>query len=240
MINADTLAGHDADAEQIPSFPGKMCNGFDHGVVHVFIRPELNRLIIAIIIHHPLIPHLAFFSHENIKERIDDAVLQFIQPAGFLFAAGLVKIRGIQHQPQFRPPLVNILVFEVLGVGQHVHLTENCIGCGNKIICTAGNDGSPSAAGNVRKTNMVTGTKAAEEKCDPKRKRIRQIGCKFVPQLAQVGRVEPEGQRLLFHDEKVGFETVGDHQQTAAVHGTADVVQPAVPGIVSFDHCLCF
>ena len=233
VIYAEALAGHDADAQDIAPLLRKRGNRFDHAIVHVLVRADFDRLVIAVIVNDTPVRGPAVFGDEDIQESVGNTILQLVEPEVFCISPpGRVQIRGIQHQRHLGAPLVNILVLQVLGVGQNIHLAEDRIGRGDVVVRTAGDNGPPSPPGDIGKADMVTGSETAEEEGYPERKRLGDIGGKFLAQLPQVGRIEPEGQRLFFNHEEVGLEGIGHKQQAAAVHSPADVIQPAVAGII--------
>src|SRR6185369_3977210 len=124
---------------------------------------DLDRLIIAVIIDYPLVFYPPALGHEDVQKGIGDTVLQLVEPPGLNLSAGLVQIGGIQYEHHLGASLVDILVLEVLGMGQDVHLAEQGVGSGDEIVGAAGDDGAPAAPGDVREAYVIAVTCAAEE-----------------------------------------------------------------------------
>ena len=96
----------------------------------------------------------------------------------------------------------------MLGVGQNINLTEERVGCSDILVARPGQDGAPTAPGNVREADMVATAVTAEKECYAKRSFRWQPGGEVVIQVGEVGRRDTEGKGVFFEYEKVGFQGV--------------------------------
>ena len=201
--------------------------------MHVLIRADLDRLGVTVVVNDPTVSGYPVVGDENIQKCVGDTVLKFIEPEVFSFTPDLFKIGGVENDRQLGAPLIDILVFQLLGIGQNIHLAEDGVGRGDIIIGTPGDDGAPTAAGNIGEADMIPGAETAEEKGNAERERFRKVCGEFPTEQPEVPRVKPESQRLFFIHKKVGFEGVRYQQQAAAVDSPPDIVQPAMAGVVT-------
>ena len=78
VIDTDTLAGHDTDTEEVTATDGLSCDQLDHVVMHVLVRPQLDGLVLSVIVDHPWICGPTLFGHENIQEGVEESILNFV------------------------------------------------------------------------------------------------------------------------------------------------------------------
>ena len=135
--------------------------------MHVLVGTKLNRLIFAVVVDHPGIFCLAVLSDKDVEKGVDQAVLELVEPLGDQFPIFLpCSVKNYNH---LRTTLVNILVLEVLGMGQHVILAKQGIRAGDIVVASVGDQCPPTAARDIRKTDMVAGTVTPIEVSDAER-----------------------------------------------------------------------
>ena len=100
MVDPHPLAGDDADAEDVTPLPRQPGNGFDHGVVHVLVGAELDRLIFPVIIHHARITGNPPVGDEDIEEGVGDPELELVEAQVFHIPLPFSQIGGVEDHHQ--------------------------------------------------------------------------------------------------------------------------------------------
>ena len=133
MIDTDRLAGNHSTTQNIAAFLGLFGNQLDHRIVHIFVGTQFNRLILGIVINDQRIFRPTFtVGHIEIKKSVDKTVLQFVKT---LQASGTIaKITDIVDDNHLRAAFIDVLVFQMLSMGQNVDLTQQSAGSGEEII----------------------------------------------------------------------------------------------------------
>src|SRR6185369_2081555 len=203
----------------------------------VLIRTQLDGFVLPVVVDNLGMECDPVLCHENIEKGIGYPVLELEQAPLFKSLFIAATIRYIQNGDQLGPPLIDILVLEVLGVSKNEVLPEEAVGIRDEIILAARNHGSPATAGYIRETDVITEAEAAEKEGDPERLRGREISGRFRTQLLQISRIQPESQSLFFQHKKIGLQRVGNEGEAAAENGAAHLVQMTVAGII-FGNCL--
>ena len=223
VVDADSFAGHDADTQKVFAPYGLPGDPLDHGIVHVLVRPQFDGLILPVIVHNTGVDGLALFRHKDIEEGIDEAVLDLVEVLGDVI--GRIELDGIQDGHHLRSALVDVLGFEMLGVGQDKGFPEKGVGVGDVLVFAPGDDGPKPAPGDIRKTDMIAQTVTAEKKGDPEGGAAGEILGEIRAKFCQVGRVQPKGQGVLFGHKKIGFQGTADKGDTGHEDGPAEFVQ---------------
>ena len=95
-------------------------------------------------------------------------------------------------------------------MGQDVNFLEKAVGGGGIVVTVLGEDGSPSAPGDVGKTDMVTDTQPPEEESDPERPCRREVRGEIMAHFIQISGIETEGQGMFLRDKEVRLEGMED------------------------------
>ncbi len=233
VVDADRLAGHDADAQEIAAIFGDARDALDHGVVHVLVRAEFDRLVFAVVVHHRRELRHAVLGHEDVEEGVRHAVLQLVEPERLQVAlAASLQVPRFEDQHEFRSTLVDVLVLQVLRVGKDEVLTEDGVRVGDEIVAVPRDHRAPPAAGDVGEAYVVAETEAAEEEGDSEGEGGGKIRGELPAEFGEIGRVEPEGERLFLRHVEVRLQGVLYEDEAAAEDGAAHLVQVAVSGVV--------
>ena len=233
VVDPDLLARHDPDPEDVPPPHRQLRDRLDHRVVHVLVGPELDRLVLAVVIHHPRLLHLPVLGDEDVEEGVDEAVLDLVQALVHPFFR--LEVRGVDHRHQLRPALVDVLVLQVLRVGEDVVLPEEGVRDGDVIVAGPGEEGPPSPPGDVGEPDVVAEPVSSEEEGDPEGTSRREIRGEFGTQVLEVGGIEPEREGVLLGDEEVRLERPPDEGERGPEDRPAELVQLAVPRVVLLD-----
>ena len=118
-------------------------------------------------------------------------------------------------------------------MGKYIVFAEQGVSAGHIIIAAVCYQGAPPATGDIGEADMVSGPIPTIKIGNSERTFRRQVSRKFLVNSTHIGRVNTEGQRMLFKDIIIGLQRVLDKQQGTAEYRATEFIEESMPGIVT-------